>query len=76
MADSSKTSETRKDSELPDETKKVARSGTQPEVKVEATVTETKEEEMTAEEMLQLWTSLKKMSIKPENLWLGLLDQQ
>ena len=67
MADSSKTSETRKDSESPDETKKVARSGTQPEVKVEATVTETKEEEMTAEEMLQLWTSLKKMGIKPEN---------
>ena len=76
MYDSSTTSETRKDSESPDETKEVARSGTQPEVKVEATVTERKKGEMTAEEMLQLRTSLKKMSIKPENLWLGLLDQQ
>ena len=36
MADSSRTSATWKDSKSPDETKKAARSGTQPEVKVEA----------------------------------------
>ena len=68
MADSSKTSETRKDSESLDEKKMVTRCGTQPEIKVEATVTETKKGEMTAEDMMQLWTSLKKMSIKPQNV--------
>lgn len=67
MSDSSKTTESKKDGDPPIETEGKVTSDAKPEVKVETSVTETTEDEMTPQDMLQLWTSLKKMKIKPEN---------